>query len=108
MQQLAAIETLIGQTLQRQEEDGFEAEHRVPVTAPGGQITKKPKKPKQSKVLEGKPGKVHLGSLLDDKPQVKAVRKAPGFGLGGKPAGGKPSSGKLSSGKPAGKGGRRP
>ncbi|MBG6288351.1 DEAD/DEAH box helicase [Pseudomonas nitroreducens] len=108
VQQLAAIETLIGQTLQRQEEDGFEAEHRVPVTAPGGQITKKPKKPKQSKVPEGKPGKVHLGSLLDDKPQVKAVRKAPGFGLGGKPAGGKPSSGKLSSGKPAGKGGRRP
>ncbi|WP_207884620.1 DEAD/DEAH box helicase [Pseudomonas sp. 30_B] len=103
VQQLAAIETLIGQTLQRKEEDGFEAEHRVPVTAPGGQVMKKPKKPKQPKVPEGKPGKVHLGSLLDDKPQVKAVRKAPGFGLGGKPAGGK-----SSSGKPGGKGGRRP
>ncbi|WP_236200548.1 DEAD/DEAH box helicase [Pseudomonas pseudonitroreducens] len=108
VQQLAAIETLIGQTLQRQEEDGFEAEHRVPVTAPGGQITKKPKKPKQPKVPEGKPGKVHLGSLLDDKPQVKAVRKAPGFGLGGKPAGGKSPSGKSPAGKPGGKGGRRP
>ncbi|OWP47991.1 DEAD/DEAH box helicase [Pseudomonas nitroreducens] len=107
VQQLAAIETLIGQTLQRQEEDGFEAEHRVPVTAPGGQVMKKPKKPKQPKVPEGKPGKVHLGSLLDDKPQVKAVRKAPGFGLGGKPAGGKPSSGKP-AGKPGGKGARRP
>ena len=106
VQQLAAIETLIGQTLQRQEEDGFEAEHRVPVTAPGGQVMKKPKKPKQPKVPEGKPGKVHLGSLLDDKPQVKAVRKAPGFGLGGKPAGGKPSSGKP-AGKPGGKGARR-
>ncbi|MFV3411982.1 DEAD/DEAH box helicase [Pseudomonas nitroreducens] len=109
VQQLAAIETLIGQTLQRQEEDGFEAEHRVPVTAPGGQVMKKPKKPKQPKVPEGKPGKVHLGSLLDDKPQVKAVRKAPGFGLGGKAAGGKPAAGKSSSGKPGGgKGGRRP
>ncbi|MEE9101676.1 DEAD/DEAH box helicase [Pseudomonas nitroreducens] len=109
VQQLAAIETLIGQTLQRRDEDGFEPDHRVPVTAPGGQVLKKPKKPKQPKVPDGKPGKVHLGSLLDDKPQVKAVRKAPGFGLGGKPAGGKPVGGKSSSGKPGGgKGGRRP
>ena len=109
VQQLAAIETLIGQTLQRRDEDGFEPDHRVPVTAPGGQVLKKPKKPKQPKVPDGKPGKVHLGSLLDDKPQVKAVRKAPGFGLGGKPAGGKPAAGKSSSGKPGGgKGGRRP
>ncbi|WEJ73028.1 DEAD/DEAH box helicase [Pseudomonas sp. PSE14] len=109
VQQLAAIETLIGQTLQRRDEDGFEPDHRVPVTAPGGQVLKKPKKPKQPKVPDGKQGKVHLGSLLDDKPQVKAVRKAPGFGLGGKPAGGKPVGGKSSSGKPGGgKGGRRP
>ncbi|WP_343575294.1 DEAD/DEAH box helicase [Pseudomonas sp.] len=109
VQQLAAIETLIGQTLQRRDEDGFEPDHRVPVTAPGGQVLKKPKKPKQPKVPDGKQGKVHLGSLLDDKPQVKAVRKAPGFGLGGKPAGGKPAGGKSSSGKPGGgKGGRRP
>ena len=109
VQQLAAIETLIGQTLQRRDEDGFEPDHRVPVTAPGGQVLKKPKKPKQPKVPEGKPGKVHLGSLLDDKPQVKAVRKAPGFGLGGKPAGGKPAGGKSSAGKPGGgKGARRP
>ncbi|WP_416311073.1 DEAD/DEAH box helicase [Pseudomonas sp. W03] len=109
VQQLAAIETLIGQTLQRRGEDGFEPDHRVPVTAPGGQVLKKPKKPKQPKVPDGKQGKVHLGSLLDDKPQVKAVRKAPGFGLGGKPAGGKPAGGKSSSGKPGGgKGGRRP
>ncbi len=107
VQQLAAIETLIGQTLQRKEEDGFEAEHRVPATTAGGQVLKKPKKPKQPKVPEGKPGKVHLGSLLDDTPQVKAVRKAPGFGLGGKPMGGKPAAGKP-SGKPGGKGGRRP
>ena len=78
VQQLAAIETLIGQLLPRSEEDGFEAEHRVPQTTLGGQVLKKPKKPKQPKV-PAKPGNIHLGDLLADKPQVKAVRKAPGF-----------------------------
>ena len=79
VQQLAAIETLIGQLLPRSEEDGFEAEHRVPQTTLGGQVLKKPKKPKQPKVPAAKPGNIHLGELLADKPQVKAVRKAPGF-----------------------------
>ncbi|WP_275628603.1 DEAD/DEAH box helicase [Pseudomonas sp. 273] len=79
VQQLAAIETLIGQTLPRREEEGFEPDHLVPQTVPGGQVLKKPKKPKQPKVPEAKPGKIHLGDLLADKPQVKAVRKAPGF-----------------------------
>ncbi|MCP1605632.1 DEAD/DEAH box helicase [Pseudomonas citronellolis] len=79
VQQLAAIETLIGQLLPRSEEDGFEAEHRVPQTTLGGQVLKKPKKPKQPKVPTAKPGNIHLGDLLADKPQVKAVRKAPGF-----------------------------
>ena len=78
VQQLAAIETLIGQLLPRSEEAGFEAEHRVPQTTLGGQVLKKPKKPKQPKV-PAKPGNIHLGELLADKPQVKAVRKAPGF-----------------------------
>ncbi|WAB93113.1 DEAD/DEAH box helicase [Pseudomonas citronellolis] len=78
VQQLAAIETLIGQLLPRSEEDGFEAEHRVPQTTLGGQVLKKLKKPKQPKV-PAKPGNIHLGELLADKPQVKAVRKAPGF-----------------------------
>ncbi|WP_043176726.1 helicase-related protein, partial [Pseudomonas aeruginosa] len=61
---LAAIETLIGQTLQRREEPDFEPEHRVPQTAPGGVVLKKPKKPKKPKAAEsvGKPGKIHLGS----------------------------------------------
>ena len=90
VQQLAAIETLIGQLLPRSEEDGFEAEHRVPQTTLGGQVLKKPKKPKQPKV-PAKPGNIHLGELLADKPQVKAVRKAPGFakapGGKGKPKG---------------------
>jgi superfamily II DNA/RNA helicase len=50
VQQLAAIELLTRQTLQRKEEAGFEPEHRVPQTDAGGQIVKKPKKPKKSKL----------------------------------------------------------
>ncbi|WP_198115128.1 DEAD/DEAH box helicase [Massilia rhizosphaerae] len=49
VQQLAAIEALTKQTLQRKEEAGFEPEHRVPQTNAGGQIVKKPKKPKKPK-----------------------------------------------------------
>ncbi|QJE03588.1 DEAD/DEAH box helicase [Massilia forsythiae] len=49
VQQLAAIEALTGQTLPRQEEDGFAPEHRVPQTNAGGQVVKKPKKPKKPK-----------------------------------------------------------
>jgi superfamily II DNA/RNA helicase len=49
VQQLAAIEMLTKQTLQRKEEPGFEPEHRVPQTNAGGQIVKKPKKPKKGK-----------------------------------------------------------
>ena len=48
--QLAAIETLIRQTLQRVDEDGFEPDHRVPLTNTAGQILKKPKKPKKPKI----------------------------------------------------------
>jgi ATP-dependent RNA helicase RhlE len=48
--QLAAIEALIRQTLRREEEPGFEAEHRVPQTSETGQLIKKPKKPKKPKV----------------------------------------------------------
>ena len=55
VQLLAAIETLIGQTLPRVEEPGFEPEHRVPVTDARGQVLKKPKKPKKAKT-----GKVEL------------------------------------------------
>ncbi len=47
--QLAAIEVLTGQTLARQEEPGFEAAHRVPVTNTKGEVLKKPKKPKKPK-----------------------------------------------------------
>ncbi|AKM31372.1 DEAD/DEAH box helicase [Pandoraea faecigallinarum] len=50
--QLAAIEALIRQTLPREEEPGFEAEHRVPETNAAGQIVRKPKKPKKPKVAQ--------------------------------------------------------
>ena len=47
--QLAAIEALTGQALERTEEPGFAAEHRVPETNASGQVVKKPKKPKKPK-----------------------------------------------------------
>ena len=43
---LAAIEVLTKQTLSRDEEPGFEPDHRVPMTNGAGQLVKKPKKPK--------------------------------------------------------------
>ncbi|MCD2516393.1 DEAD/DEAH box helicase [Massilia sp. G4R7] len=49
VEQLAAIEALTRQTLERVEEPGFEPDHRVPVTEAGGKIVKKPKKPKKPK-----------------------------------------------------------
>jgi len=49
VQQLAAIEALTQQALERQEEAGFEPEHRVPQTNAAGQVVKKPKKPKKPK-----------------------------------------------------------
>ncbi|MES2901256.1 MAG: DEAD/DEAH box helicase [Pseudomonadota bacterium] len=48
---LAAIEVLTRQTLQRIEEPGFAAEHRVPVTNTSGEVLKKPKKPKKPKAV---------------------------------------------------------
>jgi len=49
VEQLAAIEVLTRQTLERLEEPGFAPEHRVPMTDAKGQIVKKPKKPKKPK-----------------------------------------------------------
>ncbi len=49
VEQLAAIEALTRQTLDRVEEPGFEPDHRVPLTEAGGKIVKKPKKPKKPK-----------------------------------------------------------
>jgi ATP-dependent RNA helicase RhlE len=47
--QLAAIEVLTGQTLERVDEPGFEPDHRVPLTNTRGEVVKKPKKPKKPK-----------------------------------------------------------
>jgi ATP-dependent RNA helicase RhlE len=49
VEQLAAIEVLTRQTLERVEEPGYAPEHRVPETDAKGQIVKKPKKPKKPK-----------------------------------------------------------
>ena len=49
VEQLAAIEVLTRQTLERIEEPGFAPDHRVPLTDAKGQIVKKPKKPKKPK-----------------------------------------------------------
>jgi superfamily II DNA/RNA helicase len=49
VQQLAAIEGLTRQGLERIEEAGFEPDHRVPDTDASGQVLKKPKKPKKPK-----------------------------------------------------------
>ncbi|WP_314444779.1 DEAD/DEAH box helicase, partial [Massilia timonae] len=47
VEQLAAIEVLTRQALERVEEPGFAPDHRVPMTDAKGQIVKKPKKPKK-------------------------------------------------------------
>ncbi|GAB6192947.1 hypothetical protein JCM39068_26960 [Desulfocastanea catecholica] len=49
VQHLAAIESLIGQALVREVEDGFIPTHNVPLTRPIPQRPKKPKKPKKPK-----------------------------------------------------------
>jgi len=51
VQQLAAIETLIGQTLEREVVTGFIPTHSVPLTR---QLKVRPKKPKKSKPLDAK------------------------------------------------------
>jgi hypothetical protein len=125
--QLATIEALIRQTLPREEEAGFEAEHRVPQTSATGQIIKKPKKPKKPKMPQAAPGAVQVLSKKlrpqsgenDRKPAVQravAEGKGTSFVSGNpfsvqkprsKPAS-KPVAGSAKpAGKPAGGGGKR-
>jgi ATP-dependent RNA helicase RhlE len=80
VQQLAAIENLTNQLIERREQPGFAPEHRLPQTALGGQIIKKPKKPKQKLI--------------------------PGSGQAMAKAAANPTPGKA-SGRAASKGGRR-
>jgi ATP-dependent RNA helicase RhlE len=55
---LGAIEALTRQTLERDDEPGFEPDHRVPLTNTAGQPVKKPKKPKiaSGRSTKGIPG----------------------------------------------------
>jgi superfamily II DNA/RNA helicase len=79
---LAAIETLTKQTLEREEEPGFEPDHRVPMTNGAGQLVKKPKKPK---VPGGRGGKGVPGNWVGfDEPALGKRRSS-----GGRPAGNK-------------------
>ena len=78
--QLAAVETLLGRLLPRAEEPDFEPEHRVPQTTLGGVIVKKPKKPKVK--AGSNKDRIHLGNWFDsaEAPQVKSVRPKPSLG----------------------------
>jgi len=90
---LAAIETLIKQALSRDEEPGFEPDHRVPPTSVSQAAPKKPKKPKTG-------GKSAPGNWVgfDDFPDSKPARRNTGrpvsrsTGPGGKKPAGKPRS----------------
>jgi ATP-dependent RNA helicase RhlE len=109
--QLAAIEALIRQTLPREEEAGFEAEHRVPQTSATGQIIKKPKKPKKPKMLEMPPAAPGATQVLSKKlrPQSgendrkPAVRRAVAEGKGTNFSSGNPFSVQKPRSKPASK-----
>ena len=97
LEQLIAIEELLGLSLQRFDEPEFYAEHRLPETILGVGSVKKPKKPKKSKILTGT-GQIHLGDAFsaDSKPQVVAVRQVPRLAVLGR---GKPKP-KPSNAKP--------
>ncbi len=56
VQLLSTIEALTRQALHRIDEQGFEPEHRVPMTDASGQVLKKPKKAKKPKVVGGGKG----------------------------------------------------
>jgi len=114
--QLAAIEALIRQTLPREEEAGFEAEHRVPQTSATGQIIKKPKKPKKPKMPQAEPG-ARQGLSKQPRPQSgendrkPAVQRAVAEGKGTGFSSGNPFSVQKPRSKPASKpatGSRKP
>jgi hypothetical protein len=93
--QLAAIEAMIGRTLKREEEPGFEAEHRVPETSSTGELIKKPKKPKKPKVLNAARGAIPVAGKKprpqggESKRKPAAQHAAPA-GKGTKSSGSKP------------------
>ncbi|VVE68461.1 DEAD/DEAH box helicase [Pandoraea anapnoica] len=104
--QLAAIEALIQQTLRREEEPGFEAEHRVPETSATGQVIKKPKKPKKPKVLQTGVGTTPASGKKpkpqhSEKPRKPATQSPTSKGTSPKPASGNPFGGQKAHSKQA-------
>ena len=95
LEELIAIEELMGINLQRFDEPDFYAEHRLPETILGVGSIKKPKKPKKNKAA-GAAGQIHLGDAFsaDSKPQVVPVRQMPRLAVPGrhkpKPSNAKP------------------
>lgn len=82
---LTAIETLIKQTLSRDEEPGFEPDHRVPITGAGAAATpKKPKKPKLAGPGRGVPS--NWVGFDDERKPARRPSAARGR-VGSKPAG---------------------
>jgi superfamily II DNA/RNA helicase len=82
VQQLAAIETLLHQTLPRREQADFEPDHRVPLTGPG---VNKPRRPKSRKAktlqppnaveaARGKNGKMAPAHAADNHLASKPLR----------------------------------
>lgn len=95
LEELIAIEELMGINLQRFDEPDFYAEHRLPETSLGIGRIKKPKKPKKNKAL-AVTGQIHLGDILsaEAQPRVVAVRQVPRLAVPGrhkpKPSNAKP------------------
>ncbi|AJK48741.1 DEAD/DEAH box helicase [Burkholderia plantarii] len=107
--QLAAIEALIRQTLRREEEPGFEAEHRVPQTSTTGELIKKPKKPKKPKVPQAAPGGAQAAGAKPRAQGAQGAKRAQGKPKAAPPRAG--AAGDVTHGspfssvrKPAGKG----
>lgn len=89
LDELIAIEELLGLNLQRFDEPGFYAEHRLPDTVVGVGRIKKPKKPKKNKAAGS--GSIHLGDAFAPQPapQVVQVRQMPRLAVHGR---GKPKT----------------
>lgn len=75
--ELIAIEELLGLNIRRTDEPDFYAEHRLPETVLGLGSVRKPKKPKKNKAASA--GQIHLGDILsaDAPPKVVAIRQVP-------------------------------
>ncbi len=78
LDELIAIEELLGLNIKRMDEPDFYAEHRLPETVLGIGSVRKPKKPKKNKAATAG-GQIHLGDILsaDAPPRVVAVRQVP-------------------------------